>query len=191
LHDFLSHFEPALAAADAACLLIDAPSDASDEAVAEIARPLNEIAQARGVATLLSARAALAKRIGADGVHLDLRHQDEAAALRLYREARNELGPDAIVGALCAPQRHIAMEIAELNADYLAFALDTEDAPDLIAWWAELMNAPCVAFGVAAAERASALADDGADFVAVSAALWSAPDPAGDLERFRAAIGSG
>jgi thiamine-phosphate pyrophosphorylase len=191
LRDFLARFAPALGAADIACLLIDAPNDTGDEAVAEIARPLGDIAQARGVATLLSGRAVLTKRIGADGVHLDLRAQDEAAALRLYRDARKEIGPDAIVGALCAPQRHMAMEVAERDADYVGFALETGEAPGLIAWWAEVMNTPCIAFGIDEPEQAGALAADGADFIALSAALWTSPDPAARLARFQAAIGPG
>jgi len=191
LRDFIAVLEPALAAADIACLLIDAPHDARDDAVAEIARPLNAIAQARGIATLLSGRAALAKTLGTDGVHLDLRQQDESSALRAYREARATLGPDAIVGALCAAERHMAMEIAELDADYVGFALDMAETPEVIAWWAEIMNAPCVAFGAIEAEDTRALAESGADFIAVSAALWNAPDPSAQLERLQAAIRSG
>jgi len=191
LRDFLSQFEPALAAADIACLLIDAPADARDEAVAEIARPLNEIAQARGVATLLSGRTALAQQLRTDGVHLDLRPLDEAVAWRTYRDARKTLGAEAIVGALCPAQRHMAMEIAELDADYVGFAGDAAEAPELVAWWAEMMNTPCIAFGLLESAEARGLAADGVDFIAVSAALWGLPDPARQLEQLQAAIRSG
>lgn len=191
MRDFLQRFEPALAAADTACLLIDAPGDARDEMVEEIARPLNEIAQARGIATLLSARATLAQRIGTDGIHLDLRILDEAAALRTYRDARKTLGADAILGALCPAGRHLAMEIAELDADYVGFDLAAGETPEIVGWWAEMMNTPCVAFGVVEPAQAQALADSGADFIAVSASLWHAPDPARQLERIQAAIRSG
>jgi thiamine-phosphate pyrophosphorylase len=191
LRDFLARFEPALAAADIACLLIDAPKEAADEAVAEIARPLNEIAQRRGIATLLSERATLAKQLGADGVHLDLRPLDAATALRVYRDARNAVGPDAIVGTLCPAERHLAMEVAELDADYVGFPLDGAEASDLLAWWAEVMNTPCVAFGDGDVEQARALAAKGADFVALPAALWSAADPAADVARVQAAIAPG
>ena len=191
LHDFLARFEPALGGADIACLLIDAPGDARDDAIAEIARPLNDIAQVRGIATLLPARVALAQQLGADGVHLDLRTLDESAALRAYRDARKALGTDTIVGALCPAGRHMAMELAELDADYVGFALDAAETPELIAWWAEVMNTPCVAFSAAEPDQARGLAESGADFIAVPAALWSAPDPTGQLERLQAAIRSG
>jgi thiamine-phosphate pyrophosphorylase len=191
LRDFLARFEPALAGTDIACLLIDALADASDAAVADIARPLNEIAQARGIATLLPARPALAKSLGVDGVHLDLRHQDEATALHSFREARKAIGPDAILGALCGAERHIAMEVAELDADYVGFALDASETLELLAWWGEIMTTPCVAFGAVAPEQARALAAAGADFIALPAGLWNTPDPASDLAQLQAAIGPG
>jgi thiamine-phosphate pyrophosphorylase len=191
LHDFVPVFEAALAAADVACLLIDAPGDARDDAVAEIARPLNEIAQARGIATLLPGRTSLAQRLRVDGVHLDLSTLGEPAALSVYRDARKTLGPDAIVGALCAAGRHMAMELAELDADYVGFAMDAAETLELIAWWAEVMNAPCVAFGAADLEQAQASAAGGADFVALSHAVWNSPDPAAYLREVQGVIGPG
>jgi thiamine-phosphate pyrophosphorylase len=191
LRDFVPVFEAALAAADVACLLIDAPNDAHDDAVAEIARPLNDLAQARGIATLLPARTALAQRLRVDGVHLDVGVIDESAALRAYRDARQALGPDAIVGALCAAERHMAMAMAELEADYIGFAVDAAETPELIAWWAEVMNAPCVAFGASKGDEARALAASGADFIALSPALWNSPDPAAYLREVQGAIGPG
>jgi thiamine-phosphate pyrophosphorylase len=191
LRDFLARFEPALGAADIACLLIDAPSGAGDDAIAEIARPLSEMAQGRGIATLLAGRAGLAQRIGADGVHLDLREQDEAGALRLYRDARKALGADAIVGALCATQRHMAMEVAERDADYIGFALDAAETSELITWWAEMMNTPCVAFGAASPDDARAIAAGGADFIALSPDLWNSANPAAYLGVIQEAIGPG
>lgn len=191
LHDFIVQFEAALGAADIACLLIDAPADMRDDALAEVARPLNQIAQARGIATLVPGRVGAAQRLGTDGIHLDLRAVDDAAALRAYRDARNALGPEAIIGALCPPQRHAAMEVAELDADYIGFSLEAAETPDLIAWWAEMMNTPCVGFGAVEPTEATLLAESGADFVAIAASLWTAPDPARKLEQLQASIRSG
>jgi thiamine-phosphate pyrophosphorylase len=83
------------------------------------------------------------------------------------------------------------MEIAELDADYVGFEIDAAETPELIAWWAEVMNTPCVVFGALAPEQVQGLAESGTDFIAVSAALWDTPDPAGQLERLQAAIRSG
>jgi thiamine-phosphate pyrophosphorylase len=134
---------------------------------------------------------ALVKSIRTDGVHLDLHRRDETGALRLYREARKALGPDAIVGALCAPGRHMAMEVAELDADYVGFAADAVETPELVAWWAEMMNTPCVAFGIAETEQARMLASAGADFIALAPTFWTTPDAAARLAGFQAAIGPG
>jgi thiamine-phosphate pyrophosphorylase len=191
LHDFVPVLDASLAAADVACLLIDAPSDAHDDAIAEVARPLNEMAQSRGIATLLPGRASLAQHLRVDGVHLDLSALDENTAMRIYRDARKALGPDAIVGALCAAGRHMALELAELDADYVGFAVDAAETPDLIAWWAEVMNAPCVAFGAADLEQAQASAASGADFIALSPALWNSPNAATYLREVQRAIGPG
>jgi len=191
LREFIPRLEAALAAADVACLLVNAPSDAHDDAVAEIARPLDEIAHGRGVATLLPSRASLALRLRIDGVHLDLSAMDESGALRAYRDARKALGSDAIVGALCPAGRHVAMEIAELDADYVGFALDAAETPELIAWWAEMMNTPCVVFSAADLEQVREAVVRGADFIALSPGLWNSPDAAAYLREVQGAIGPG
>src|SRR5262249_24477156 len=121
LRDFLPRFESVLKAADIACLLIAAPVEARDDDVRMVAEPLIRAAQSHDVAALLSARATLAKALGADGVHLDLRSASTGDAMRTYREARKVLAEDAIVGAFCPPERHLAMEVGEAGADYVGF----------------------------------------------------------------------
>jgi len=180
-----------LKGADVACLLIAAPPDARDDDVAAIAQPLIRAAQARDVAALLSGRAALAKELGADGVHLDLRAVAEHEAMRTYRDARKELSEDAIVGALCPPERHAAMELAEAGAAYVGFDLAAPEAAELIGWWGEVMTVPCVAFGRFDAATAAALARSGADFVAPEPELWKHVDPDGELAALGAAIHAG
>jgi len=191
LRDFLPRLEGALEIADVACLLIAAPIQADNDAVAEIARPLIRVAQMRDVAALVPDRATLAKNLGADGVQVDLRSLSTAEAVRAYRNARKELAGDAIVGAFCPPERHLAMEVAEAGADYVGFDLATSDAVEVIAWWGEMMTVPCVAFGRMDSTRAGALARSGADFVAPEPELWSGVDPAGDLAALQAAIRTG
>ncbi|MDQ7246482.1 thiamine phosphate synthase [Dongia sedimenti] len=191
LRDFLPLFESALKAADVACLLIAAPLDTRDVDVEAVAQPLIQAAQAREVAALLSSRAALAKTLGADGVHLDLRLASAADATRTYREARKTLAEDAIVGALCPPERHLAMELAELGADYIGFDLSAPEAADLIAWWGEMMTVPSIAFGRIDPAAAAALARSGADFIAPEPEVWSRVDPAGELAKLQAAIRAG
>jgi thiamine-phosphate pyrophosphorylase len=116
---------------------------------------------------------------------------DENGAMRAYGETRKTLGSDATVGALCAAQRHMAMEIAELDADYVGFALNAAETPELVAWWAEVMNTPCVAFGASSPDDVRSLVQSGADFIAPSPALWNYPNPAAYLREIQAAIGPG
>lgn len=180
-----------LKVADVACLQIAAPADARDDDVAAIAEPLIRAAQTRDVAALLTGRAPLAKTLGADGVHLDLRPLTENEAMRIYREARKVLAEDAIVGTLCPPERHAAMELAEAGAAYVGFDVAAPETAELIGWWGEVMTIPCVAFGRFDAATAGGLARDGADFIAPEPEVWSGVDPASDLAALQAAIRAG
>ena len=191
MHDFLPRFERALAAADIACLLIASAVGDSDADLAKIAQPLIRAAQARDIAALLAGRPALAKELGADGVHLDLRGASPAEGQRACRDARKASADDAIVGAICPPERHLALEIAEDGADYVGFDFAAPDAAEVIAWWGEMMTVPCVAFGRIDPTAAAALARSRADFIAPEPVVWISVDPASDLAALQAAIRAG
>ena len=182
----------ALAGGDVACVQLRLKG-ASDEAVLAAGRALMPIAQAAGAAFIVNDRPDLAKELGADGVHVG---QDDAS----YAEARRMLGPDAIVGVTCHDSRHLAMEAADAGADYVAFgaiyATATKDAKtsaplDLIQWWAELFETPCVAIGGITVENAAPVIAAGADFLAVSAGVWNHADgPRAAVARFNALFGA-
>jgi thiamine-phosphate pyrophosphorylase len=188
LRDFMAALERILDASDTACLLIEAPRETGDDQLAPIAEALIPPAQRRDVAVLLPERAELAKRLGADGVHLDLRDRDTHDGLRLYRHLRKMLGDAAIVGALCPPERHAAMELAEAGAEYVGFDAAMPEARETIAWWGEMMTVPCIAFNTRDGEAARTLAAAGADFIAPGHTLWNGDDPAAVIKAFMAAI---
>ncbi len=176
--------ERLVAAADVAALLVAPAADAPLDA--RTARPLVELAQAKGIAALVAADAALARTLRADGVHLPW---DKDIAAR-YGEAREVLGGRFIVGADAGRSRHDAMTLGEVGADYVGFGIPAhvedratarERRLDLIGWWSEIFEVPGVAFDVETAPEAAALARAGADFVAlrVPAAL-----PADELSRW-------
>ena len=151
-------------------LLRPAPGSALD---AGTAKPLAALAQKRGVAVLIDGDAALARLIKADGVHLPWSKDP----LKVYREARETIGAHAMIGADAGRSRDDAMALGEDGADYIAFGIPAhvEDRAtaearqcDLINWWSEIFEVPCVAFDVATPEHAAALADAGADFVTVA-----------------------
>jgi thiamine-phosphate pyrophosphorylase len=73
------------------------------------------------------------------------------------------------------------MVMAELGADYIAFGpMQGDGEPDrraeFIGWWAEIFVVPSVVWDVETAEEAETLASLGADFVALSTAIWQAKD---------------
>jgi thiamine-phosphate pyrophosphorylase len=145
-----------------------------DDAVTAAAEALAPIVQGAGTAFILNDRPDLAARVGADGVHIG---QEDAS----YPEARRWVGESGIVGVTCHDSRHLAMEAAEAGADYVAFGAffpsptkmpKTAAAPELLSWWQEIMEVPCVAIGGMTVENARDIAESGADFVAVSAGVW-------------------
>lgn len=156
---------------------------------ARLAKPLQDICAAREVAFIVNDSIALAKRIGADGVHLG--QSDGTVA-----EARQRLGREAQIGVTCHASRHLAMEAGEAGADYVAFgaffpsetkATEHRAGLDLLEWWQALMEIPCVAIGGITPENCAPLVRAGADFLAVSGAVWSG-DEAEAVTAFKKAI---
>jgi thiamine-phosphate pyrophosphorylase len=136
------------------------------------------VAQSRGVAVLMNDSAALAKRSGCDGVHLGQQDGDPVAARKL-------LGAEATIGVTCHDSRHLAMEAGEAGADYVAFGAffptSTKETlhkpePEILTWWSEMFEIPCVAIGGITAANCAPLVRAGADFLAVVGAVWNHPD---------------
>jgi thiamine-phosphate pyrophosphorylase len=144
-------FAAALGAGDVACVEMAVPADPA-AAKAAIER-LRGIAQEGGVAFLLRDDAALAARSGCDGV---------VVGPGAYAAARKAVGAQAIVGVLVGTSRHEAMEAGEAGADFIGFDADAE----IVSWWTEMMEVPCVA----------ALPE--ADFRRVAAEGWTDPQVA-------------
>ena len=146
----------------------------SHEAAA-LAEPLQAICAAHEVAFIVNDSIALAKRLKADGVHLGQKDGD-------VREARDELGKDAQIGVTCHASRHLALEAGDAGADYVAFGAffpsstkETEHTADLglLEWWYEMVEIPSVAIGGITPDNCGPLVKAGADFLAVSGAVWS------------------
>jgi len=152
--------------------------DLPDAEILRAGELLMPIVQSANAAFIVNDRADLAKRLGADGVHVG---QEDTP----YAEARALMGPKGIVGVTCHDSRHLAMEAAEAGADYVAFGAffetntkqaKTKADPSILTWWQEMMNAPCVAIGGITPDNARGLAEAGADFLAVSSGVWDHPD---------------
>ncbi|WP_375428992.1 thiamine phosphate synthase [uncultured Sphingomonas sp.] len=148
--------------------------DIDQHAAARLAEPLQAICAERDVAFIVNDSVSLAKRLGADGVHLGQGGGDP-------REARDVLGPDVQIGVTCHDSRHLAMSAGEAGADYVAFGAffpsATKEAehrpePSILSWWGALFELPCVAIGGITPANAPGLVEAGADFLAVSGAVW-------------------
>lgn len=160
-----------------------------EHAAARLAEPLQRICADRDVAFIVNDSIALAKRLGADGVHLG---QDDGDP----REARERLGRNAQIGVTCHDSRHMAMEAGEAGADYVAFGAffpsATKDAKfhatlDLLEWWQGIFELPCVAIGGITPQNCGPIVQAGADFLAVSHAVWGS-DEAAAVAAFHEAI---
>lgn len=135
---------------------------------------LRPIVQSRNVAFLLNDNPALAVQSGCDGAHVG---QTDMPA----KQARKILG-DLILGVTCHNSRHLAMEAGEAGADYVAFGAFfptlTKTPPEMaeietLRLWAQTMEIPCVAIGGIGPENCAPLVTAGAEFLAVSNAVWN------------------
>lgn len=148
--------------------------DIDEHHAASLAEPLQRICAEREVAFIVNDSISLARRIAADGVHLGQSDGEVA-------DARARLGRDAQIGVTCHASRHLAMDAGEAGADYVAFGafyptmtkeVEHRADPEILTWWQSLFELPCVAIGGITPENAPRLVKAGADFLAVSGAVW-------------------
>lgn len=156
---------------------------------ARLAQPLQEICAAHDVGFVVNDSVTLAKRLKADGVHLGQSDGD-------IKEAREELGSEVQIGVSCHASKHFAMEAGEAGADYVAFGAFFESGTketehraelELLNWWSQLFELPCVAIGGITPDNCVPLVEAGADFLAVSGAIWSG-DEAESISAFAKVI---
>jgi len=147
---------------------------------ARLAEPLQRICADRGTTFIVNDSISLAKRLGADGVHLG---QSDGEV----EEARRSLGRDAQIGVTCHDSRHLAMAAGEAGADYVAFGAffpsttkEVEHQADLatLTWWQSIFELPCVAIGGITPANCGPIVEAGADFIAVSGAVWNGDEAA-------------
>jgi len=160
------------AAGIAAVLLRLVPAD--DRGLIKRIKPLAPLVQQHGAALLLDGHLEIVARAGADGAH--------ATGIDAVSEALRALKPDRIVGAGGLFSRHDAMTAGEAGADYVLFGEAEanghrpgfEAIVELVEWWAEVFEVPCVGYAASLGE-VGALATAGAEFVLLDYAVWSDP----------------
>jgi thiamine-phosphate pyrophosphorylase len=164
---------------------------ASDDEILAAAAAIAPLLRAKGVHFLINDRPDLAKRAGADGVHIG---QTDAE----YAQARAILGKEATIGVTCHNSFDLAIAAGDAGADYVAFGAffptRTKEAPahaeiSLIEDWVFATTVPCVAIGGINAGNCASIVAAGAEFIAVSSAVWSAEEgPASAVADLNAAI---
>ena len=170
---FSESLAAALGAGDVAAVLLRL-AEADERTQINCAKALSSVVQDKGAALLLDGHADLVARSGADGAHL--------TGIDGFTAALEQLKPERIMGVGGLITRHDAMTAAEAGADYVMFgepdaagerpAFDAVE--ERIAWWAEVFEAPCVAYA-ASIDEIAPLVKAGADFVALGDWLWRDP----------------
>ena len=163
----------ALGAGDIAAVLLRL-AEADERTQISRAKALCPLVQDKGAALLMDGHTDMVARAGADGTH--------STGITLFNEAIERLKPDRIVGVGGLVTRHDAMIAAEAGADYVMFGEpdaagerpSLEAIEERVAWWAEVFEAPCVAYA-ASLDEVAPLAKAGADFVALGDWLWRNP----------------
>ncbi len=174
---FADELRAALSGGDVAAFQLRL-KDVDDAAIGRAADTLRPICQQRDVAFIMNDRPDLAVALDCDGVHVG--QEDMSCA-----EARRIVGPSRQVGVTAKASRHLAMEAAEAGADYVAFgaffpsttkAVTTPADLEIVEWWSELMEIPCVAIGGITVGNCRPVITAGADFLAVAGGVWNYAD---------------
>lgn len=172
--------EKALAAAPVACLQIRL-KETEDLAIIQAADVITPLCHQYGCHVLINDRPDLVDACKADGVHIGQEDMD-------YFSSRELLGEDAIIGVTCHNSRDLAFEAAMAGANYVAFGAfydtttkdpKTRAETEILEWWNEAVEIPCVAIGGISPANAQPIIEAGADFIAVSSAVWNHADGPG------------
>ncbi|MCA1368178.1 thiamine phosphate synthase [Ensifer aridi] len=145
----------------------------SDQDFQKHAEALVAVIQQAGAAALIEGDTRVAGRAKADGLHI-------AGGVDALAEAIERHAPKLIVGGGNATDRHHALEIGELRPDYVFFGrTDGDIKPEahpknlaLAEWWASMIEIPCVVMGGTDPQSALAVAETGAEFVALRLAVF-------------------
>lgn len=169
---FEARFAAAISGGDVASIIL--PANGMDEAsFQDFAERIVPIAQAAGIAAIVAEDTRIAGRVHADGVHID----GGKAALA---EALESFHPKSTVGAGGAKTRDDALALGEMRPDYIffgRFGYDNKPEPhsrnlSLGGWWAEMIQVPVVVMAGSDVASVEAVAATGADFVALSSAVF-------------------
>lgn len=190
------HAEPgrvvaALGGGDVASLIL--PGWEMDEDVFQShAEAIVPAAQEHGVAVMIAGDPRIAMRSHADGLHFEGAKSDLEDLISRHQSK-------LMIGTGGATTRDDALELGEARPDYIffgRFGYDNKPEPHprnlkLGAWWAEMVQVPCIVLAGSTLESLEEVAATGVDFAAVSAAVFGeGTDPADMVARANALLDS-
>ena len=154
----------------------------------QLLRPIRR----QGGVLIVNDDVAVALECGAHGVHLG---EDDAT----LAQAREQLGPLAIIGASCYNSVVNAQRAAQAGASYLAFGAffpsptkpQARVAHPALLGKARAFGLPLVAIGGITPDNGGELLRAGADALAVISGLWQSDDLAAQVQRYRGLFGQG
>lgn len=171
----------ALRGGDVASVIL--PQYGLDEnAFQKYAEALVPVIQSAGAAALIAGDSRVAGRAKADGLHV-------TGNAETLAEAVEKFTPKLIVGGGNAADRHHALEMGEVRPDYIFFGkLDGDIKPEahpknlaLGEWWASMVEIPAIVMGGTDPASALAVAETGAEFVALRLAVFGEPGQAASI----------
>ena len=186
---FAAKFAAAIAGGDIASIIL--PANGMDEATfQDFAEKVVPMAQEAGIAAIIAEDTRIAGRVKADGVHIE----GNKAALA---EAIEHFHPKLAVGAGGAKTRDDALELGEERPDYIffgRFGYDNKPEPhsrnlSLGGWWSEMIQIPVIVLAGSDIASVEPVAATGADFVALSSAVFAeGVDPKAAVARANAIL---
>jgi thiamine-phosphate pyrophosphorylase len=186
---FATKFSAAIEGGDIASVIIPrhGMDDSSYQSFAERIVP---IAQAAGIAAIIVDDTRIAGRVKADGIHVEGGKAALAEAIERFQQT-------IAVGAGGAKTRDDALDLGEERPDYIffgRFGYDTQPQAhqrnlSLGGWWAEMVQVPVIVMAGSDLASVETVAATGADFVALSAAVFAdGVDPKAAVARANAIL---
>src|SRR5574341_705719 len=154
--------------------------DTPEEEIIKLGKGLLEITRRYGIPLIINDSPKIAKKVGADGVHLG---RGDPGIF----EARKLLGSEAVIGVSCYGEIERGLRAEREGADYVAFGAlfftptkpDRKPTPFEVLREAKrrIIKIPVFAIGGITKENAQLVLETGVDGLAVITAVFSSPDP--------------
>ncbi|UXN05799.1 thiamine phosphate synthase [Bartonella sp. HY761] len=165
-----------LKAGDVASLILYS-EDENETAFQKHAEALVPIIQNAGVAAIIAGDSRIAGRVKADGLHIETSIEDLKDAIDKHQSSM-------MVGFANLRDRHSAMQIGELEPDYMMFGkLGADKKPEahsrninLGEWWASMMEVPALIQAGNSLASIETIAKTGAEFIVLEEAIFGTSD---------------